>query len=122
MKIAETKIREALESESPGKASSLILQTYRLLSTAQERETFVAVLASRASISWWRILHNTGAGHVLPASGALRLGRSGARRAARDRTPRRPRAAAVAVRTRRGRARDATAARRGRATRRLGRA
>jgi hypothetical protein len=50
MAEAERKIREAVATNSPGQASSAILQTYTLLSSAAEREAFVSVLAARVAV------------------------------------------------------------------------
>lgn len=50
MCLAEAKIRSALANESPGLATSGILQDYASLSSDAERAAFVAILASRLAI------------------------------------------------------------------------
>jgi hypothetical protein len=50
MRQAETKIRDALANESPGVATSDILQDYTNLTTEAEKVAFVSVLATRLAI------------------------------------------------------------------------
>jgi len=50
MSLAECKIRKALVSESPGAATSDILNCYTNLSSEADRTAFVAVLAARVAV------------------------------------------------------------------------
>jgi hypothetical protein len=50
MREAEAKIRNALATESPGKAAADILRDFSSLSLESERAAFVAVLATSVAI------------------------------------------------------------------------